>query len=224
MVLDDVGSDKAPHVPELTPTWKIQSSPGSFQWGYVFSEQPTKAEFSAAIKAIAEAGYTDPGACNPVRNFRIPGSINLKPNKNNFAAVLEEFNPAVEYTLKEICDALDVVPGEVQSDGPKPIRIADNGGDDVFAWLSEQGMVISKPNPEGWAGIFCPNAQEHTDGNPEGRYMPATRSYCCLHGHCIDFGTKEFLAWVAENGGPKPMTAASATICLRSQWSRRFLN
>jgi hypothetical protein len=68
--------------------------------------------------------------------------------------------------------------------------------------LSEQGMVISKPNPEGWAGIFCPNAQSHTDGNPEGRYMPATRSYCCLHGHCVEFDTKAFLAWVAENGGP----------------------
>jgi hypothetical protein len=202
MVLDDVGSDKAPNTPALTPTWKIETSPGSFQWGYVFSEQPTKAEFSAAIKSIAAAGYTDPGACNAVRNFRIPGSINLKPGKSNFAALLTEFNPKAEYTLQEICAALGVVPGEVQGDGPKPIRIADNGGDDVFAWLSEQGMVLSKPNPEGWAGIFCPNAQSHTDGNPEGRYMPATRSFCCLHSHCVDFGTKEFLAWVAENGGP----------------------
>jgi hypothetical protein len=202
MVLDDVGSDKAPNTPALTPTWKIETSPDSFQWGYVFSEQPSKAEFSAAIKAISAAGYTDPGACNAVRNFRIPGSINLKPNKNQFAAVLTEINPDLEYTLAEICEALGVVPGEAEGDGPKPIRIADNGGDDVFAWLSEQGMVISKPNPEGWAGIFCPNAQSHTDGNPEGRYMPATRSYCCLHGHCVEFDTKAFLAWVAENGGP----------------------
>ena len=202
MVLDDVGSEKAPNTPALPPTWKIETSPGSFQWGYVFSEQPTKAEFSAAIKAIAAAGYTDPGACNAVRNFRIPGSINLKPGRSNFAALLTEFNLKAEYTLQEICAALGVVPGKVQGDGFKPIRIADNGGDDVFAWLSEQGMVLSKPNPEGWAGIFCPNAQSHTDGNPEGRYMPATRSFCCLHSHCVDFGTKEFLAWVAENGGP----------------------
>jgi hypothetical protein len=204
MVLDDVGDpEKAPNVPALTPTWKIETSPGSFQWGYVFSEQPTKAEFSAAIKAIAAAGYTDPGACNAVRNFRIPGSINLKPGKANFAALLAEFNPKVEYTLQEICNALGVVPGEVEADGPRPIRIADNGGDDVFAWLSEQGMVISKPNPEGWAGVICPNHEQHTDGNPEGRYMPSTRSYCCLHSHCIDFDTKAFLAWVAENGGPE---------------------
>jgi hypothetical protein len=119
MVLDDVGSDKAPNVPSLTPTWKIETSPDSFQWGYVFSEQPSKAEFSAAIKAISAAGYTDPGACNAVRNFRIPGSINLKPNKNQFAAVLTEINPDLEYTLAEICDALGVVPGEVQRRRPE---------------------------------------------------------------------------------------------------------
>ena len=71
MVLDDVGDpDKAPNVPPLEPTWKIETSPGSFQWGYAFSEQPTKADFAAAIKSIAEAGYTDKGAVNAVRNFR----------------------------------------------------------------------------------------------------------------------------------------------------------
>ena len=77
------------------------------------------------------------------------------------------------------------------------------GGDDVFEWLIDQGLVLSKPNPEGWAGIICPNGKEHTDGNPEGRYMPSTRSFCCLHSHCIDFDTKIFLQWVADNGGPK---------------------
>jgi hypothetical protein len=33
--------------------------------------------------------------------------------------------------------------------------------------------------------------------------MPSTRSYCCLHSHCLDFDTKTFLQWVADNGGPK---------------------
>jgi hypothetical protein len=33
--------------------------------------------------------------------------------------------------------------------------------------------------------------------------MPANRAYCCLHGHCIDFGSSLFLQWVADNGGPK---------------------
>lgn len=203
MVLDDVGDpDKAPNIPPLEPTWKIETSPNSFQWGYVFGVQPTKAEFTAAIRAIADAGYTDPGACNPVRNFRLPGSINLKPGRGNFAAQLVEFHPERDFTLEQICAALNVVPGEAE-DGHRPIRISDDGTDDVMVWLSDNGLLLSKPNQEGWAGVICPNSAEHTDGNPEGRYLPANRAYCCLHSHCIDLDSTVFLKWVADNGGPK---------------------
>jgi len=201
MVLDDVGTKAA--IPPLEPTWKIETSEGSFQWGYAFSEQPTKADFSAAIKAIADAGYTDKGAINAVRNFRLPGSINLKPDRNNFAAKLVEFHPERDFTLDEICKALDVTPAPADSVGFKPIRLSDDGADDVMAWLSGNGLLLSKPNQEGWAGVICPNSAEHTDGNPEGRYMPANRAYCCLHSHCVDFDSSLFLKWVSENGGPK---------------------
>ena len=201
LVLDDVGTKSK--IPPLAPTWIIETSPGNFQYGYVFRIQPGRGEFAAAIRAIAEAGYTDPGACNPVRNFRLPGSVNLKPGRGEFAAVLTEFHPEREFTLEEICAALDVTPGPADAASPRPVRIADDGGDDVFGWLAERGLVLSHPNAQGWAGVICPNAAEHTDGNPEGRYMPATRSYCCLHSHCVDFASAAFLAWVAEEGGPE---------------------
>jgi hypothetical protein len=200
MVLDDVGTKAA--VPPIEPTWKMETSEGSFQWGYVFSEQPTKAEFSAAIVAIAEAGYTDKGAINAVRNFRLPGSVNLKPGRDSFKSVLREFHPERDFTLPEICKALNVTPAAAV-DPYKPIRISDDGTDDVMVWLSENGLLLSRPNQEGWAGVVCPNSAEHTDGNPEGRYMPANRAYTCLHSHCIDFGSRAYLDWVADNGGPK---------------------
>ena len=204
LVLDDVGTKSKQ--PALPPTWIMETSEGSFQWGYAFSdEQPTKGEFAAAIKAIAEAGYTDPGAINAVRNFRLPGSINLKPGRDNFPARLVEFHPERQFTLAAICEALQVTPGEAESTY-RPIRIQDTGGDDVFKWLGEQGLVLAKPNGEGWAGVVCPNSAQHTDGNPEGRYKPATRSYCCLHSHCLDFDTNAFLDWVADNGGPRQST------------------
>jgi hypothetical protein len=202
MMLDDVGDPiKAPKMPPLPPTWIMETSKGSFQWGYAFAEQPTKGEYAAAITAIAEAGYSDRGACNPVRNFRLPGSINLKPNKQGFAAQLIEFHPEREYSLAQIIEAFGVTPSEVSAT-VKPIRLADNGSDEVMVWLSESGLLLAKPNAEGWAGVVCPNSAEHTDGNPEGRYNPANRAYCCLHSHCIDFDSRSFLDWVATNGGP----------------------
>ena len=200
MMLDDIGTKSK--TPPLEPTWIMETSEGSYQWGYAFSDQPTKAEFSAAIRAIADAGYTDPGACNPVRNFRLPGSVNLKPERGQFESRLVEFHPEREYTLDDICTALEVTPVEADLLTLRPIRLSDDGADDVMAWLSEQGLILSKPNGEGWAGVICPNGAEHTDGNPEGRYMPSNRAYCCLHSHCVDFDSRMFLQWVADNDGP----------------------
>ena len=202
MVLDDVGdAEKAPKMPPVPPTWIMETSAGSFQWGYAFSDQPTKGEYSAAIRAIADAGYSDPGATNPVRNFRLPGSVNLKPGKDNFEARLVEFHPEREFTLPEICAQFGVTPAE-GADPFRPIRISDDGTDDVLAWLSNQGLVLRRPNLEGWAGIVCPNSAEHTDGNPEGRYLPTSRAFVCYHSHCIDFDSKAFLEWVEAQGGP----------------------
>lgn len=200
MMLDDIGTKSK--TPPLEPTWIMETSEGSFQWGYAFSEQPTKGEFSAAIKAIAEAGYTDPGATNPVRNCRVPGSVNMKKGRGNFAARLVEFHPDREYTLDEICKALDVVPAEADTAEFKALRIRDTGMDSVLEWLSDNNMVLSRVNNEGWCGIICPNHGEHSDGNIEARYKPLDRSFCCYHGHCQHLDSRTFLEWVGENGGP----------------------
>jgi hypothetical protein len=200
MMLDDVGTKSK--VSPLPPTWVMETSEGSFQWGYAFSEQPSKGAFASAIKAIAAAGYTDPGAINPVRNCRLPGSVNLKQGRNNFPARLVEFHPGREYTLPQICEALGVVPGEDEGPGLQSIKLRDTGSDSVLRWLSDQGLVLSNVNPEGWCGVVCPNSGEHTDGNPEGRYSPINRAFCCYHGHCGHLDSNTFLAWVAEQGGP----------------------
>ena len=201
MMLDDIGTKSKE--PPLAPTWVMETSEGSYQWGYAFKEQPTKGDFTAAIKAIAKAGYTDPGATNAVRNFRLPGSVNLKPGRGNFASVLVEFHPEREYNLEDICTALDVIPDPADTATNVAIRLADTGKDSVVTWLNEQGMILSAANGEGWMGIVCPNNAEHTDGNIEGRYKPLDRSFCCLHGHCVDFSSQMFLDWVADNGGPE---------------------
>lgn len=197
MVLDDIGTKS--RAPTLPPTWVMETSPGNFQWGYTFSEQPTKHEFAAAIIAIAAAGYTDPGAINPVRNFRIPGSIN---HKNGFESRLAEFRPGYEYTLDEICAALEVTPGAHGNGSVQTIAV-DAAPDDVIEWLFGRGEVLERGNSSGWWGIKCPNSAEHSDGQIGARYLPASRAFACFHGHCQDLGSEQFLAWVAAKGGPK---------------------
>lgn len=204
MMLDDIGTKSK--TPPLDPTWIMETSPGSFQWGYAFSEQPTKEEYTAAITAIAAAGYTDPGATNAVRNFRIPGSINLKPGRDRFAARLVEFHPDREFTLAQICEALGVTPEPADTASHRGVRLTDTGSDSVLEWLNGQGLVLSRPNAEGWTGIVCPNKDAHSDGQIEARYLPTTRAFCCYHAHCEGLDSATFLAWVRENGGPQVTT------------------
>ncbi|CAB5194936.1 hypothetical protein UFOVP171_38 [uncultured Caudovirales phage] len=206
LMLDDLGV-KAP-MPTVPPTWLMESSPGSYQAGYALDMDgvPTKEQFIALVRALALKGLTDPGAGGVVRNFRLPGSINLKQGRNNFAARLVEFHPERQFTYQQLCELFGVTPTEPDTDprGWSPIAVlADDGNDDVWRWLADNGLALSRPNSEGWAGVVCPNHEQHTDGNVEGRYNPAKRAYCCLHGHCIELDSRTFLAWVAEQGGPK---------------------
>ena len=200
MVLDDIGTKSK--VPPLEPTWKMETSEGSFQWGYTFSESPKKGSFAAAIRAIADAGYTDPGACNPVRNFRLPGSVNLKVDKKKFKSRLVEFHRDREFTLDEICKALGVTPGEDLGTGMEPTKIKRTD-DEVLNWLSANGYVLSGVNSEGWCAVVCPNHKDHSDPSDVGaRYNTNDRGFVCYHGHCGDWTSQMFLDWVAENGGP----------------------
>jgi len=206
MVLDDIGTKSK--TPPLEPTWKIETSTDNFQWGYAFGldDQPTTGEFSAAIKAIADAGYTDGGAINPVRNFRLPDSVNLKEGKGGFKSKLVEFHPEREFSLRQICEALQVTPAEADTAQMQSIRLKDDGQDAILGWLNTQGLVLSSRNPEGWYGVACPNKDEHSDGNPEARYHPVTRSFSCFHEHCGDLTSARFLAWCTENGAPQVQT------------------
>ena len=203
LVLDDVGTKSK--TPELAPTWIIETSPNNYQYGYTFrlDDQPTKGEFSAAIKAIADAGYTDRGAINAVRNFRLPSSINLKPGRDNFKSVLTSFDPTLEFSLPEICNALGVTPAEADTATIKRIDLLDDGTDDVLSYLVKRGDVIENANAEGWYGVTCINAGAHSDGNPMARYHPLNRAYMCFHESCQHLDSKSYLEWVQADGGPK---------------------
>jgi hypothetical protein len=201
LAVDDVGTKSK--VPPLPPTWIIETSPGNYQWAWVLSEQVPVGVANAAERAFAEAGYTDGGAINAVRNWRIPGSVNIKPGRNRFASVLTEFHPEREFTVEQICAALGVTPAAADTATVRRVDLDDDGSDDVLAWLSESGHLTAQGNSAGWWGVVCPNNAAHTTGEIEGRYMPVNRAYTCLHEHCLEWDSVAFLTWVASQGGPQ---------------------
>jgi putative DNA primase/helicase len=200
LMLDDIGTKSK--MPTIEPTWEIETSPGNFQWGYAYrpDTRPTKAEQSAAVVAIAVAGYSDPGARNAVRWSRIPGSLH---KKKGFTARLKEFHPERLFSLPEILVALNVTPGAPEKE-QQFAKVKDDGGDDVLAWLSEQKMVLRPhPNWNGWYEIQCPAAHEHSDGREGAGYLPTHRAFKCMHSHGDEWDSQTFLEWVADQGGPE---------------------
>jgi hypothetical protein len=213
LAVDDVGTKSK--IPPLPPTWIIETSPGNYQWAWVLSEQVPLAVAGAAERAFAEAGYTDKGAISPVRNWRIPGSINLKEGRDRFAAVLTEFHPERDFTVEQVCAALGVTPDPADTATVRPVTLDDDGTDDVLAWLSEAGHLTARGNAAGWWGVVCPNSDAHTTGEIEGRYMPVNRAYTCLHAHCA-----EWTAPASSPGWPSRAGRPTRPACARSCWRR----
>jgi predicted P-loop ATPase len=77
--------------------------------------------------------------------------------------------------------------------------------DPVLDWLEERGDVVRDKGE--WIEVLCPWRDGHTPGRDDGTaYRPldveGTRGFNCMHSHCKERRTGEYLAWVAESGGP----------------------
>lgn len=80
IVLDDIGTkvsrETAATLPK--PNYRLETSPGNEQWGYLFKEPVAPSRAAALIEALAQKGLTDPGAKRADRVMRFPGSLNTK--------------------------------------------------------------------------------------------------------------------------------------------------
>lgn len=105
LVADDVGT-KVP-TPPIEPTYKIETSPGNFQYAYVLAEPiRDKDEAGALVDALIAAGYCDPGNDGPqTRYVRLPG-INGKPEHlrdgKSPAVAFREWHPDRKFTVAEL--------------------------------------------------------------------------------------------------------------------------
>lgn len=103
IVLDDIGTKATP--PAVEPSWKLESSAGNFQWGYIIEPEDVAdpagdAYVEGCLKALANAGHTDPGARGTYRVMRVPGSL----HKTGFVARITEWHPERVWALADLMD------------------------------------------------------------------------------------------------------------------------
>lgn len=231
LMLDDIGTKVELALLTLPPSWLLETSPGNFQAGYIFSEPIVDGKIvELLMKAIIAAKLCDPGADGPLtRCARLPVGINGKHNPP-FKQHLKGWHPQRRYNIQEIRDGfgLDFSLGQDKQQG---ISYPDNPaatGDDriyiprspenpVIKRLKEQGLYI-RPLGEGKYEIKCPWQHEHTNAEGGGcaYWEPKESSpnggFKCLHGHCKKRHMRELREYL---GVSKIEAANRPTIRLR---------
>lgn len=139
IVLDDVGAKAAR--PPVHPTWVMETSPGCEQWGFALRRPITdKRTADTLIRALADAGWTDPSSLNRMRWFRLPGS---RPVNKTHAARLRRIVPHVRYDDAHALAAAFGLDLQAELDRTPDLRRGEGRptGNEAFDGLSEPERV-----------------------------------------------------------------------------------
>lgn len=224
--------EKLPPELRKNPSYIIETSPENFQYGYVFAK-PLRDLFLAKLlqRTVIEASGTDSGGMMPNKLVRMPCGVNLKDkyiiDGAHFGCRLIVWRPGSVWTFDDLVRASDcgVSWKDLKRRGPSaqaarrrgtttyrktiPYHVSADGlVDSVYEWLNKIEAIIDE-NTE-WVTIRCPWVEGHSEGDGTAGYspigmgsLPLSRAFHCFHDSCSDHGTRKFLAYVQDNGGPR---------------------
>ncbi len=212
IVFDDVGTsakvDPAKiSARRLRPSWRLETSPGNEQWGFILAEPETnRARAEGAIRGLIAAGLTedgrDPGQSGVTRYVRLPVGRNRKlaHGPDGFQTILREWDPRRRYALDDIAAAWGIdlaVAADAARAAVVQMQRPRDGADDVLALLRDLGLVQAYQS-DGRVHIICPFVDEHTGGDASGTAYLTGGGFKCHHGHCAERRTPDFLERLNE--------------------------
>lgn len=200
MVCDDVGEKIDPaRFTELglEPTYILESSPGSFQYGFVFDAPIEDYELaSAVVQAFNIMDMTDKGGVQAGKVVRLPAGVNGKstPEKRHFPVKLVHMDGPLWTPEKLIEHLQPVVHGELITwdmikTGVSPLKQKTHSRfmtrppthfntidvqDVIVDWLNHDDSIIGDSGGD-WITIECPWAHTHTTGDNTAGYSPLGR-------------------------------------------------
>lgn len=223
LMLDDIGT-KAEQ-PPVEPAYKLETSPDNFQWVYLIEPTDDFARYEGLLDWAHEQGWGDRGAGGAYRLFRIPGSANLKPGRNEFQTVETVCDPTIR-SLNDLGNALGIgaetwakkteeaarrLGGnrKLTKQTRAPTSSTNRCPDPLLDWLTENDHLINDNYDQKFLAVSCPWGNEHTTGDDTAGYSPLGhgavsdfRVFKCLHEHCKDRDFKTFSDWAVGKGAP----------------------
>lgn len=208
IVLDDVKEklslDAAKLLPK--PTYIIETSLGSEQWGYVLTkpcEDRHKVENlldGLVANGLAPNGK-DPGMKGVTRYIRLPEGHNTKKVKlvdgQPFKCRLVEWNPFLTSTLEQLAEPFNVDLNTPRWEGGSK-ELKDIPDHPVF----QSGLNIKSHRGTGRWDITCPWVENHTKAVDNGSAFfikeDGSIKFKCHHGNCEDKTSKDLLNYLEE--------------------------
>ena len=120
LVLDDIGTgdgSKAVQEPTVEPNWKIETSEGNYQWGYLIepfdiSTPEGLGYWHGVYQAMHDAWGVDMLA-DSSRVLRVPGSVNVKEGRDNFVSTITHWDPTIRTSLEDLAEDMGL--GEIDA-------------------------------------------------------------------------------------------------------------
>ena len=220
MMIDDIGTGPGSKIDpyfmgslerNILPSWELETSPGNYQFGYIFDQpemDPTKV--NALLKGLVALGWVDdgedPGMLGVTRYARLPIGSNTKAKYGQpFQHRLTSWHPERKYSVEQIAADFDINLKEHYNDldisEPLPKE-----QDLVYQSLERIGLVKGVLR-EGIYDIVCPWIDDHTDRADSGAAYLSPMGFKCHHGHCATRTGRDLLNWL--HGADPEYVAAS---------------
>lgn len=205
IVLDDVKEKLSmSEVSKLPrPSWILESSKGSEQWGYILNEPCTeRSKVENLLDGLVANGLApdgkDPGMKGVTRYVRLPEGSNNKQSKlvngQPFKCQLSLWEPQNKVTIEQLAEPFAVDLNQVRRES----RV------DGAADVSDHPLInipdiihIKEIRSDGRFDITCPWVEGHTGAEDSGSaiFTNADNSigFCCHHGSCQHRTGKDLL-------------------------------
>jgi len=227
VMVDDVGTKvSAEHFEKCPPSWAIETSPGNYQYGYIFSTPITDLDVADKLKEkLIKAKLCDSGATGgAARWMRLPVAINGRPKHGHPSPKcrLAEWRPELKYTVADLYLGFGL--NKTQPPPPNSSVIKNLHGVSAFSEPKDESVLViealkatglyKKSLGSGKHDITCPWVNGHTDATDNGAaYFEPNQKYPtggfkCHHSHGSLFhirDLKEFLGIGTETGEINPL-------------------
>ena len=206
IVIDDVGKGPSakvdPNDPRLLqPSYKLETSPGNEQWGYILGFPETdrhrvEALLNGMVAAKLCIDGSDPGMKGVTRLVRLPQGTNNKQKYIEalgapFQCKLNHWEPERLFAIEQLAERFSVDLTAAGA-GAREVPSVDDPGHPSLAAYAEAFGINFKIAP-GKYDVVCPNVDHHTGGMISGNdgtaiwtHEDGKLGFLCHHGSCTD--------------------------------------